>query len=216
MKIDHARLLALANKIVAAGGSSPAEASIVADHLVEANLRGHDSHGVGMLVAYVRDFEAGHLKANQKPQIVSDTGTISVWDAHGGYGQVIARQAVEWAIDAARKHGVAVNGLRNAHHIGRVGTYGEIAARAGMVALHFVNVASGPPGVAPFRGREGRFLTNPVCVAIPGTGTNEPILLDFATSRVALGKVRVAHNAGKKMMDGAFFLAAPKIRSISE
>ena len=158
MIIDHARLRTFANRIVAAGGSTPEEAAIVAEHLVEANLRGHDSHGVGMLVAYVRDFEAGTLKVNQKPEIVSDTGTISVWDAHAGYGQTIARQAVEWAIGAAQKHGVAVNGLRNAHHIGRVGTYGEIAARAGMVALHFVNVASGPPPVAPFRGREGRFL----------------------------------------------------------
>jgi uncharacterized oxidoreductase len=203
MIIEHARLLALTNRIVAAGGSSPAEASVVADHLVEANLRGHDSHGVGMLVAYVRDLEAGTLKVNQTPEIVSDTGTISVWDARAGYGQVIARQAVEWSIEAAKKHGVAVNGLRNAHHIGRVGTYGEIAARAGMVSLHFVNVASGPPPVAPFRGREGRFLTNPVCIAIPGTANNEPILLDFATSRVAMGKVRVAHNSAKPMLDGA-------------
>src|SRR6188472_896644 len=203
MIIDHAKLLRLANSIVTVGGSSPTEATIVAEHLVEANLRGHDSHGVGMLVAYVRDLEAGTLKANQTPQVVSDAGAISVWDARAGYGQVIARQAVEWAIAAARQHGVAVNGLRNAHHIGRVGTYGEIAARAGMVALHFVNVASGPPPVAPFRGREGRFLTNPVCIAIPGTDNNEPILLDFATSRVALGKVRVAHNAGKPMLDGA-------------
>src|ERR1700758_173193 len=104
MIIDHASLLALANRIVAAGGSSPAEASIVADHLLEANLRGHDSHGVGMLVAYVRDFEAGTLKPNQTPEIVSDTGTISVWDAHGGYGQVVAGLAVEWAVGAARKH----------------------------------------------------------------------------------------------------------------
>ena len=203
MIIDHAKLLAFANRIVSVGGSSPAEAAIVAEHLVEANLRGHDSHGVGMLVAYVRDREAGTLSVNQTPEIVSDTGTISVWDARAGYGQVIARQAVEWAIEAARKHGVAVNGLRNAHHIGRVGTYGEIAARAGMVALHFVNVASGPPPVAPFRGREGRFLTNPVCIAIPGTAKTEPILLDFATSRVAMGKVRVAHNSGKQMLDGA-------------
>ena len=203
MIIDHGRLLTLANHIVTAGGSARVEATIVAEHLVEANLRGHDSHGVGMLVAYMRDLENGTLKANQAPEIVSDTGTISVWDAHAGYGQVVARRAVEWAIEAARKHGVAVNGLRNAHHIGRVGTYGEIAARAGMVALHFVNVASGPPPVAPFRGREGRFLTNPVCIAIPGTASNEPILLDFATSRVALGKVRVAHNAGKPMLDGA-------------
>src|SRR6201986_4262802 len=203
MIVDQAKLRTLAPRIVVASGSKPDEAEIVADHLVEAKLRGHDSHGVGMLVAYVRDYEAGTLKPNQAPEIVSDTGTISVWDARAGYGQVVARQAVEWAIGAAKKHGVAVNGLRNAHHIGRVGTYGEIAARAGMVALHFVNVASGKPGVAPFRGREGRFLTNPVCVAIPGTGTNEPILLDFATSRVAMGKVRVAHNAGKKMLDGA-------------
>jgi uncharacterized oxidoreductase len=206
MIIDHTKLLALANRIVAVGGSSPAEATIVAEHLVEANLRGHDSHGVGMLVAYVRDLEGGTLKANQTPEIVSDTGTISVWDARAGYGQVVARQAVEWAIEAAKKHGVAVNGLRNAHHIGRVGTYGEIAARAGMVALHFVNVASGPPPVAPFRGREGRFLT----IAIPGTDTNEPILLDFATSRVAMGKVRVAHNAGKPMLDGALLDHAGK------
>lgn len=203
MIVDHVRLLGLANRIVTAGGSSAEEAAIVAGHLVEANLRGHDSHGVGMLVAYVRDLENGTLKVNQTPEIVSDTGTISVWDARAGYGQVIARDAVEWAVQAAQKHGVAVNGLRNAHHIGRVGTYGEIAARAGMVALHFVNVASGPPPVAPFRGREGRFLTNPVCIAIPGTDTNEPILLDFATSRVAMGKVRVAHNAGKPMLDGA-------------
>src|SRR6201991_4749223 len=203
MIIDHVRLLALANRIVTVGGSSPAEATIVAEHLVEANLRGHDSHGVGMLVAYVRDLEAGMLKINQTPEIVSDTGTISVWDARAGYGQVVARRAVEWAIGAAKKHGVAVTGFRNAPHIGRVGTYGEIAARAGMVAMHFVNVASGPPPVAPFRGKEGRFLTNPVCIAIPGTTNNEPILLDFATSRVALGKVRVAHNAGKPMLDGA-------------
>ena len=203
MIVDQAKLRTLAHRIVVAGGSKPDEAEIVADHLVEANLRGHDSHGVGMLVAYVRDFESGTLKPNQKPEVVSDTGTISVWDAHAGYGQVVARQAVEWAIGAAKQHGVAVNGLRNAHHIGRVGTYGEIAARAGMVSMHFVNVASGPPPVAPFRGREGRFLTNPVCIAIPGTASNEPILLDFATSRVAMGKVRVAHNAGKKMLDGA-------------
>src|SRR6201986_564058 len=203
MKIAQAKLRTLATRIVAAGGRTSTEADIVADHLVEANLRGHDSHGGGMLVAYVRDYENGTLKPNHAPELVSDTGTISGWDAHGGYGLVVARKAVEWAIEGAKKHGVAVNGWRNAPHIGSVGTYGEIAARAGMVSLHFVNVASGPPPVAPFRGREGRFLTNPVCIAIPGTDSNEPILLDFATSRVAMGKVRVAHNAGKKMLDGA-------------
>src|SRR3977135_4144807 len=130
MIIDHKKLHALTNRIVPAGGTSPAEAAIVAGHLVEANLRGHDSHGVGMLVAYVRDLEAGTLKVNQTPESVAGNGTISVWDARAGYGQVIARQAIEWAIEAARKHGVAVNGLRNAHHIGRGGGSRERAARA--------------------------------------------------------------------------------------
>src|ERR1700749_1247962 len=104
MKIAQAKLRTLATRIVAAGGRTSTEADIVAEHLVEANLRGHDSHGVGMLVAYVRDFENGTLKPNRAPEVVSDTGTVSVWDAHGGYGQVVARQAAEWAIEAANKH----------------------------------------------------------------------------------------------------------------
>src|SRR5947199_10793813 len=108
MIIDHIKLLRLANRIVTVGGSAPAEAATVAEHLVEANLRGHDSHGVGMLVAYVRDLEAGTLKVNRTPQVVSDAGAISVWDAQAGYGQVIAKMAVEWAIGVAREHGVAV------------------------------------------------------------------------------------------------------------
>jgi uncharacterized oxidoreductase len=202
MKIDHVRLLALANRIVAAGGSSPAEASIVAEHLLEANLRGHDSHGVGMLVAYVRDLDAGTLKINQTPEIVSDTGTISVWDARSGYGQVVARQAVEWAIAAAKKHGVAVNGLRNAHHIGRVGTYGEMCAAAGLVSISFVNITDQRPAVAPWRGSDARFGTNPVTVAIPGPTPDRPIIADMATSRIAMGKVRVARNKGEEIADG--------------
>ena len=108
-----------------------------------------------------------------------------------------------WAIGAARTHGVAVHGLRNAHHIGRVGTYGEMVAEAGLVSVHFVNGAA-PDGniVAPFGGREGRFLTNPVCIAVPGTAATPPVILDFATSQVAMGKVRVANNKKVQMEAG--------------
>ncbi|MCW3475567.1 malate/lactate/ureidoglycolate dehydrogenase [Limobrevibacterium gyesilva] len=207
MIIDHTSLRALTVRILRAGGSAPEEADTVADHLIEANLSGHDSHGVGMLVAYCHNLETGTLVANQAPEIVQSSDNMAVWDGHGGYGQVIARQAMAWAIAAAQKHGVAVHGLRNSHHIGRVGTYGEIAARAGLVSIHFVNGASGPPPVAPFRGREGRFLTNPVCIAIPGTAQTAPVILDFATSRIALGKVRVANNAGKPVVEGALLTA---------
>jgi uncharacterized oxidoreductase len=203
MLIDHASLRARVLKMLLAGGCGAEEAATVVDHLVAANLSGHDSHGVGLMVAYCRNLERGTLVPNQTPEIVQQSDTIAVWDGRSGFGQVIAKQAIEWAITAAQKHGVAVHGLRNTHHIGRVGTYGEIAAKAGMVSIHFVNGNSGRPPVAPFRGREGRFLTNPVCIAIPGSAATPPIILDFATSRIAMGKVLVARNAGKQVIPGA-------------
>src|SRR5882724_11972116 len=152
MKIDHQNLRVLVIRMLRAGGSAEGEAATVANHLVDANLAGHDSHGVGMLPAYFRNLKAGVLVPNQTPEIVSATGNFAVWDGHGGYGQVVARDAIEWAVGAAREHGVAVHALRNTHHIGRVGTYGEIAAAAGLTSLHFVNGNSGRPLVAPFRG----------------------------------------------------------------
>jgi uncharacterized oxidoreductase len=203
MNIDHQKLRDLTARLLKAGGCSETEAAIVTDHLVEANLSGHDSHGVGMLPHYFRNLAAGTLVPNQKPEVVSETATFAVWDGRSGYGQVIARDAMAWAIGAAKRHGVAVHGLRNTHHIGRVGTYGEIVAKAGLVSVHFVNGVSGPPAVAPYRGREGRFSTNPICIAVPGTAATAPIILDFATSRIALGKVRVAHNEGKQVLAGA-------------
>ncbi len=208
MNIDHQKLRALTVRLLKAGGCSDAEATIVSDHLVDANLAGHDSHGVGMLPHYFRNLAAGTLVPNQKPEIVSESANFAVWDGRMGYGQVIARDAMAWVIGAARRHGVAVHGLRNTHHIGRVGTYGEIAAKAGLVSVHFVNGNSGRPAVTPFRGREGRFSTNPVCIAVPGTAATAPIILDFATSRIALGKVRVAYNEGKPVVDGALLDAA--------
>lgn len=180
-------------------GSAELEAANVADHLVDANLAGHDSHGVGMLPHYVRNFKAGTLIPNRKAAIISNTGSFAVWDGRNGYGQVIARDAMTWAIGAAKQHGVAVHGLRNTHHIGRVGAYGEQAAAAGLLSVHFVNGNSGPPKVTPFRGSQGRMSTNPVCVAVPGTSNTAPIILDMATSRIAIGKVRVAYNEGKQV-----------------
>jgi uncharacterized oxidoreductase len=203
MNIDHQKLRDLTARLLKAGGCSETEATIVTDHLVEANLSGHDSHGVGMLPHYFRNLAAGTLVPNQTPEIVSEAATFAVWDGRSGYGQVIARDAMAWAIGAAKRHGVAVHGLRNTHHIGRVGTYGEIVAKSGLVSVHFVNGVSGPPAVAPYRGREGRFSTNPICIAVPGTAATAPIILDFATSRIALGKVRVAHNEGKQVVAGA-------------
>src|SRR5690606_15575309 len=103
-----------------AAGSNATEARLVADHLVEANLTGHDSHGVGMIPKYVTALLNGRLKLNQQVEIVSDTGTMLTLDARRGLGQSVTHQAMEMAIERAGKHGVCVMGLRNSHHLGRV------------------------------------------------------------------------------------------------
>ena len=180
-----------------AAGSHAAEARLTAEHLVGANLAGHDSHGVGMLPRYVHSWLADELQLNRHVAITSDSGTMLSLDAQRGMGQSVAFEAMNLAIERAQRHGVCVMGLKNAHHIGRIGHWAEQAVDAGLVSLHFVNAMSRPV-VAPHRGSEARFVTNPFTVGIPVPG-REPLLLDFATSAIAMGKVRVAANAGKRV-----------------
>ncbi|MEN3364314.1 MAG: hydroxycarboxylate dehydrogenase [Burkholderiales bacterium] len=175
-------------------GSSENEALLVADHLVLANLSGHDSHGVGMIPRYVRSLKEGELKLNQHAEVVRDAGAVLTIDGGLGFGQVVAHEAMGHGITRAKKLGICAVGLRNAHHIGRIGHWAEQCAQEGLVSFHFVNVA-GDPLVAPFGGIDRRFGTNPFCAAFPRTG-KPPLVLDFATSRVAFGKTRVAYNKG--------------------
>jgi uncharacterized oxidoreductase len=200
--IDAAELTAKTRRVFAAAGSAESEAELIADHLVEANLKGHDSHGVGMIPSYLRNLSGGKVKPNEPGRIVNDSGTMLVYDGARGYGQIVARAATELAIERAKANGVAVVALRNAHHIGRVGTYGELCAAAGLVSLHFVNITDQRPAVAPWRGSDGRFGTNPLCIALPGPAPERPIIADMATSRIAMGKVRVARNKGEEIAPG--------------
>ncbi len=184
-----------------AAGSVAEEAQRVADHLVGANLAGHDSHGVGMVAPYVRSLRAGELQLNQRISIVTDTGTLLVVEGNRGMGQSIAYQTMQLAIERARRNGVAIVGLRNSHHIGRVGHWAEQAIAAGMASIHFTNVVSRPL-VSPHGGAQGRFGTNPFTVGLPRRDA-PPILLDFATSAIAVGKVRVAYNRKAQAPAGA-------------
>jgi hydroxycarboxylate dehydrogenase B len=192
----------LTSAILKSGGSEDAEARLVADHLVEANLAGHDSHGVGMIPAYVRHVQAGLVVPNTRAKTVKDDGPTLMFDGGRGYGRMVAGDAMAAAVARCGQTGVVALTLANAHHIGRVGAYGELASAAGLVSLHFVNVADHRPSVAPFRGTDARFVTNPVCIALPGTDRQPPLLLDMATSAVAMGKVRVARNEGKLVPEG--------------
>jgi hydroxycarboxylate dehydrogenase B len=189
-----------AGAILAAAGSTPAEAARVADNLVMANLSGHDSHGVGMVPRYVDAVLEGGLVPNAAAAMTADAGALLSFDGRRGYGQVVGEQALAAAIDRALALGSRVLALGNAHHLGRIGHFAEMAAAQGLVSIHFVNVLSRPV-VAPFGGGDGRFGTNPFCVGIP-LGAQPPFVLDFATSRVAQGKMRVAHNEGRRVEPG--------------
>jgi uncharacterized oxidoreductase len=185
-------LTAVVAAIVKAGGSSEREAQLVSTNLVEANLKGHDSHGVGMVPRYIDAMKEGGLAVNQHVKVVMDAGALLTLDGLTGYGQVMGYEAMELGAERAKRNGVCVVGLSNSHHIGRIGHWAEQCIGHGLVSIHFVNVISRPI-VAPWGGSDARHGTNPFCVGVPRQG-HEPIVLDFATSKIAQGKTRVAHN----------------------
>ena len=186
--------------LAAAGGSDAAEARLVAENLVMANLSGHDSHGIGMMPRYVEALLEGGLHANRKPEVKLDAGALLVLDGCAGYGQSIGREATLMAIARAKQHGTAIVALGNSHHLGRIGHWAEMAVAEGLVSMHFVNVRSFVR-VAAYGGADRKFGTNPVCIGIPLAG-EAPFLLDMATSAVAQGKLRVAHNKRAKIPAG--------------
>ncbi len=195
------RVTAAVTEIFVRAGSSPGEAGIVARNLVDAEATGHASHGLCQVPIYLNSLALDHLQPDRHARILRDEPPFLVVDGDFGYGQVIAREAADLAIARAKTKGATILAIRNAHHIGRVGSYGEQAIRAGLAAVFFVNVVSRPQQ-APFGGIRPRLGTNPICVALPATPAHPPLLLDFATSAVAANKCRVAMNRGEEMDDG--------------
>ncbi len=187
--------------IFAAAGTSQDEGDRIAHHLIGANLTGHDSHGVIRVPRYVLWLQNGSVVAGRGLEVVKDSATHAVVDGGFGFGQTIGPLAVDLGISKAKAAGLAVIALRNSGHIGRIGDWAERAAAEGLVSIHFVNVAQGEL-VAPFGGVDRRFSTNPVCIGAPQPG-RDPLILDFATSVVAEGKVLVASNGGKPVPHGA-------------
>ena len=201
MRIDRVSLERLTGAIFAAAGCSAAEAARIAESLVKANLAGHDSHGVIRVPRYVKMMRDEEIFADRRITVVNENDVMAVVDGNLGFGQTVGPQAVELGINKAAKHGVAVIALRRAGHLGCIGDWAEMAADAGLISLNFVNV-SGSLLVAPFGAVERRLATNPVAIGVPRPG--EPhLILDFATSVVAEGKVLVALGGGKALPEGS-------------
>jgi uncharacterized oxidoreductase len=201
MNYTAASLESFAKSILASFGCNENEANLVADHLIRANLSGHDSHGIGMLPMYGAQVQDGNLIPNQTPEFLSGDGSIQIVDAKRGFGHRMSVLALDRALAAADEHNVAVLAMRNAGHVSRVGSYAEYCAARGFISIHFVNVWGHPPVVAPFGSSTPGFSTNPISIGIPVQGSARP-MLDMATSTVALGKVRVAHNKGESIPVG--------------
>ena len=201
MKIEAAALQDFVRDIFVGAGCSEAEGRRIAKSLVSANLVGHDSHGVVRVPRYVNSKLDGIVQGDVDVDVLVDTPVIAVVDGKFGYGQTVAPQAVEIGIAKCKKNGLSLVALRNAGHIGRIGDFAEMAAAQGLVSVHFVNVP-GSVLVAPFGGIDRRISTAPFCVGVPRPD-GDTIILDFATSVVAEGKVLVASQGGKALPDNA-------------
>ena len=195
-------LHSITRRIFSAAGATGAIADEVAGILVGANLAGHDSHGVLRIPEYVRQAERGNLQMDAEPTVLAETATTLLIDGNDGFGHYTARRAMALAIEQARGAAVCCASLVRTGHIGRLGEYAEQAACAGCIGI--VTVGWGQTGsgsTTPYGGARGAFGTNPIAFGVP-TGDEVPFIVDYATSMVAEGKLRVARSKGEDLPAG--------------
>jgi uncharacterized oxidoreductase len=199
--IPHDALRAFTAAVFGAAGCNDFEANVVADHLVDANLLGHDSHGVIRVPIYCDWLEQGKVVANRRAERKADFGSLLAFDGQFGFGQVIGRDAMEAAAERAHSSGMALVTICNSGHLGRIGAYADFLARTGLVSLHFVNSSGGGIMVAPHGGAARRLSANPIAAGAPGpNGT--AFVLDMATAVIAEGSIMLAIDRGETLAPG--------------
>jgi LDH2 family malate/lactate/ureidoglycolate dehydrogenase len=180
-------------------GTPPDVAGLVADLMIRTDLRGVDSHGVGMLPRYLEWFRAGYIAPAARPAVVRDAGPVAVVDGRQAFGHHVGTLAMEQAVARARTHGVGLVAAFNSNHYGAAANYSMMALAHDMIGLSMTN---GPwPAVVPTFGRTAMFGTNPLSLAVPG-GREPAFVLDMATSTVAIGKLHVAARWGRPIPVG--------------
>lgn len=193
-------LTAFTRRLFEAAGIPADEAATVAGSLVDANLCGHDSHGVMRAPQYVGFVRDGTYQPGAAFDVLNETPAVVAADGGWGLGQVQAHRLLSRVVPKAKQLGVAAGTLRNCGHTGRLGEYAEAAARENLAFFGTVNSHGAGRRVAPPGGTEGRISTNPICLGVPTNGA--PVVLDFGTSAVAEGKVRVHFQKNEPTPDG--------------
>lgn len=199
-KFAASTLIEFAAEFLRAGRLDASEASCVARSLVDANLRGHDSHGVMRIPYYLDQVAKGELVPGAAFAVLRESPALLVADGNWGFGRIQAGRLLERLIPKAKSTGIAAGTLVQCGHIGRLGEYCELAASAGLVAQIMVNTHGNARRVAPPGGVAPRLGTNPIAFGIPNG--DAPIILDFGTSATAEGKVRVKRIAGQQCPEG--------------
>jgi uncharacterized oxidoreductase len=200
-RVSPEKLTAIGNALLTKAGVSKDEAAIVVSHLIDANMVGHDSHGIMLLPTYMDRMKAGHIVPGVSWTIEQETPTTTVIDGHWGFGFVVNEAAMKLTIEKARKSNVAATTVFRQSHIGRVASYSLMAAEAGMIGIVAADSGRSPKSVAPFGGAEARLGTNPLSVAVP-SDLDGPLFIDMSTASVALGKVKVAAARGVPIPEG--------------
>src|ERR1700682_1636586 len=186
--VQAERLTRIGAALLRAAGASEEEASAVAVGCVNANLAGHDSHGVIAIPTYIDRIKAGHIVPGAKWTIVQESPTTTVIDGHWGFGFHVNAKAMELTINKAKTANVAACTVFRQSHVGRLAAYPMMAMRAGMIGIAAADSGRSPKHVAPFGGREARLGTNPISIAVP-SDLEAPFYLDMATSAGAAGKI---------------------------
>ena len=193
--LDPDKLRLFVQQIFERVGSETHEAERVTHYLVEANLVGHDSHGIIRVSYYLDYVKNDQVRPNQSLSVIFQTDSMAIVDGNFGFGQVIGEQAMQLGIDMAKKHGIATVALRNSAHLGRIGDWPTMVARAGMASFHFVNTSGYGLLTAPFGGIDRRLSANPLAAGVP-VKDGLPVVLDISTCAIAEGKLKVALNKG--------------------
>lgn len=199
--IDQDTLRDYAASLLAAGGYTQKEADKTARSLVLSNLKGHDSHGVMRVAEYIKGLQAGHLTTQVELEVLKDNPAGCLADAHHGLGQVQMPRLIDLLLGKIQRSAVVCGAVRNCGHTGRIGEWTEAVAARGYACMLTVNDNGALALTAPPGGKEARTSTNPIAFAMPLDG-DEVFALDFATSAVAIGKMRLTHLAGEHCAEG--------------